>query len=71
MGSFSPVLNEWTNNRLIFLNVGSIIQSKLLFFGFVVISDLYLFQDIVLLNTCFKFSKNLMLLFIGKVTTGI
>ena len=41
----------------------------MLFFGFVVISDPYLFKEI--LNHCFKFSKNLMLLFIAKVTTEI
>ena len=35
----------------------------------VVISDLYLFQEIVLLNPCFIFSKNLILSFINKVTT--
>ena len=35
-------------------NVGSIKLSRLLFFGHVVISDLYLFKDIVLLNPCFK-----------------
>ena len=39
-------------------------------FGYVVISDLYLFQRTLLLNPCFMFSKNLMLLFIHKVTTG-
>ena len=36
----------------------------------VVISDLYLFQDIALLNPYFKFSKNLMSLLIDKVTKG-
>ena len=41
-----------------------------MFIGYVIISDLYLFQDIVLLNPYFKFSKNLMLSFITKVTTG-
>ena len=40
----------------------------MLFFVCVVISDLYLFQDIVLLNPCSKFSENLMLLFMDKVT---
>ena len=34
----------------------------------VVISDLYLFQEIVLLNIYFIFSKNVIL--IDKVTTG-
>ena len=33
-------------------------------------SDLYLFQVIVLLNSCFMFSKNLILPLIDKVTTG-
>ena len=37
------------------------IQSKLLFFGSVLISDLYLFQEPALLNPYFKCSKNLML----------
>ena len=40
------------------------------FFGWVVISDLYLFQEIVLLNLCFIFSKKLILSLIYKVTTG-
>ena len=40
------------------------------FFGCVVISELYLFQEIVLLNPCFIFSKNLILSLIDKVTTG-
>ena len=35
----------------------------------VVISDLYLFQEIALLSPCFIFSKNLILSFIDKVTT--
>ena len=34
--------------------------------GCVVISDLYLFQDIVLLNLYFKFPKKLMLLFLVR-----
>ena len=38
------------------------------FFGCVVIVDIY-FQEIVLLNLCFVFSKNLISL-IEKVTTG-
>ena len=71
VGSLLQFLNERTNNLLIFLNVGSIIQSKLLFFGSALISDLYLFQETILLNPCFKCSKNLMLLFIDKVTTGL
>ena len=36
----------------------------------VVISDLYLFQEIVILNPCLIFSRNLILSFIEKVTTG-
>ena len=40
-----------------------------MFFVCVVISDLYLFQEIVLLNPCFIFSKNLILSLIDKVTT--
>ena len=40
------------------------------FFRCVVISDLYLFQEFVLLNLCFMFSKNLILSVIDKVTTG-
>ena len=39
-----------------------------MFFG-CVISDLYLFQYIALLNLCFRFSNNLILSFIDKVTT--
>ena len=41
------------------------------FFPCVVISDLYLFQEIVLPNPCFMFSKNLILSFVDKVTIGI
>ena len=40
------------------------------FFGYVAISDLYLFQEIVLLNPWFIFSKNFILSFIDKVATG-
>ena len=40
------------------------------FFGCVATSDLYLIQEIVLLSHCFMFSKNLMLSFLDKVTTG-
>ena len=36
----------------------------------VFISDLYLFQEIVLLNPRYIFSKNFALLFISKVITG-
>ena len=39
-------------------------------FLFVVISDLYLFQENVLLNPCFIFSKNLILSLTDKVRTG-
>ena len=39
-------------------------------FGCAVISDPYLFQEIVPLNPCFIFSKNFILSFIGKITTG-
>ena len=59
VGLSIPFLNESTNNLLIFLNVGSIRQFKLLFFGYVAISDLYLLQEIVLLNPCFIFPENL------------
>ena len=41
----------------------------MLLFGVVVILDLYLFQDLVLLNPCFKFSKSLMLPFEIKNAT--
>ena len=41
-----------------------------MFFGWVVVSGLYLFQEIVLLNPCFIFSKKLILSLIKKVTTG-
>ena len=70
VGSSSPYLNERTGNILMLLNVKSIIKPKLLFFGCVVISDLYLFQETVILKPCFKFFKNLMLSFIDKDTTG-
>ena len=40
-------------------------------FGYVVISDLYLLQEIVILNPLFVFAKNLMLSFIDKRATGI
>ena len=45
-------------------------SKNLLYLGYAVISDLYLFQEPVLLNPCFKFSKTLMLPFIDKVATG-
>ena len=41
-----------------------------MFFGCIVLSDLYLFHKFVLLNPCFIFSKNLILSLIDKVTTG-
>ena len=63
-------MNKRTNNQSMFLKVGSIRQSELLFIGFDVVSDLYFFQDIVLLNPCFIFYKNLILSFTDKVTTG-
>ena len=53
-----------------FLKAGSIRQSKLLFLGCVIISDKYLFQEVVLLNPCLIFSKNVILSLIEKVTTG-
>ena len=68
VGSSVPFLNESTKNLLMmFLNVGSIRQSKLLFFNCAVISDLYMFQEIVILNLCFIFSKNLILSFTDRV----
>ena len=39
-----------------------------MFFGCAVISDLYLYQEVILLNLCFVFSIDLLLPFIGKVT---
>ena len=45
-------------------------HSKLLFLGSALILDLYLFQAIASLNAWFKCSKNLMLSFKEKVTTG-
>ena len=42
----------------------------MLFFGCVIISDLYLFQETVLLNPYFKISKSSMSSFIVKVTNG-
>ena len=40
----------------------------MLFLGWVVISELYLFQEVVTLNPCLVFSKKMILL-IDKVTT--
>ena len=51
-----------------FLVVGTVKLSKLVFWGCVDISDLHLFQEIVLLNPCYKFFKNLILWFIDKLT---
>ena len=45
-------------------------MNQILFFVYVVISNLYLFQEVVLLNPCLIFSKNLILPVIDKVTTG-
>ena len=39
-------------------------------FGCVVISDVYWLQEVVILNLCSMFSKNLISSFIDKVTTG-
>ena len=71
VGLLLPFVNERANNLLMLLNVGSTKWFKLLFFACVVISDLYLFQEINLLNACFIFSKNLILSLIDKVTTEI
>ena len=38
--------------------------------GCAVVSNLYLYQETVLLNRYFMFSGNLMLLFLDKVATG-
>ena len=70
VGSLLPFLNEIAINLLLLLNIRSITYSNLLVFGCVVISDLYFVQEIVLLNACFIFSKNLILSLIDKVTTG-
>ena len=40
------------------------------FLGCVVITDPYLFQEILSLHPCFMFSKNLVLPPVDKVTTG-
>ena len=40
------------------------------FFVCEVILNLYFFQEIVILNPCFIFSKNLILSFMDEVTTG-
>ena len=45
-------------------------MNQILFFVYVVISNLYLFQEVVLLNPCLIFSKNLILPVLDKVTTG-
>ena len=47
-----------------------IIKIKLLFCDRVVISELYSFQETVLLKPSFRFFENLLLCFIDKVTTG-
>ena len=59
-----------TNNLLTFVNVGSIKQFKLLFWGWIVICDLYLFDFIVLLNPDFNYSKIFILFSFDKLTTG-
>ena len=41
-----------------------------MFFGCFIISGHYLFEELVLLNPCFIFSKNLILSLTDKVTTG-
>ena len=58
------------NNLLMFLNFELIKKSRLLFFGCVFTLDLYLLQAIVLLNLCFKFSKNLILSINDNFTIG-
>ena len=58
VGLSLPFSNESTNNLSICLNYGLIRYSNLFFFGCAVISDLYLFQETVLLNYGFIFSKN-------------
>ena len=69
VGLSPPFLNGSTNNLLTFLNteINQIIQ--IIFFSCVLISNTNLFQGIVLLNTCFLYSKNVILSFIDKVTT--
>ena len=53
-----------------FINVGSINWFQWLVLVWLVISDLYLFHLIVLLNPDFNCSKKLLSSFIDKVTTG-
>ena len=53
-----------------FANVGSIKWFKWLVLVWLVISDLYLFHLIVLLNPDFNCSKKLLSSFVDKVTTG-
>ena len=67
----NPLRPLWQQIQAYFCrpNVESIVKSKLLFFGCFAILDLFLFQETVLLNACFIFSKKLMLLFIDEVAT--
>ena len=66
----SLLLDDNTNNLLPFVNVGSIKWFKWLVLVWLVISDLYLFHLIVLLNPDFNCSKKLLSSFADKVTTG-
>ena len=56
---------EWKNKQPINVSKISDQSFRLLFFGCVVTTDLYLFEEIVHLNLCLMFSKSLMLSFIG------
>ena len=54
---------------MILLNVGLIKEFKLLVLVWLVISDLYVFHVIVLLNSPFNCSKKLLSSSVGKITT--
>ena len=52
------------------LNAESLRSYKFVFFDCVVISDLYGFQEIALLDPCYKFYQSLTSSLIDKVTTN-
>ena len=66
LGSSLSLSNERTEKLLIFLNV---LLFQVVAFGFAIILDLYLFQEISLLNPYLIFPKKFMLSFKEKVAT--
>ena len=67
---YFSLLNDKTNNLLTLLNVGSIKLFKLLVLVCLSLSDLYLFYLVVLLNSVFNCSNNLLSSSVDKVTIG-